>query len=112
MANLSFDFNKIKRTFYNVKLKDGTIIRVKMPKKKTFEKIQALRDFQQDDESVRIDDVLDTMAASVAECLNNNMNGVTITPEQVAEDYDIEEMTEIITEYFDKFVGSIQQNPN
>ena len=46
MANLSFDFNKIKRTFFNVTLKDGTALQVKMPKKKTFGKVKALRTLQ------------------------------------------------------------------
>ena len=42
MANLSFNFNKIKRTFFNVTLKDGQEIQVKMPTKNTFEKVKAL----------------------------------------------------------------------
>ena len=41
MANLSFNFNKIKRTFFNVTLKDGTALQVKMPTKNTFGKVQA-----------------------------------------------------------------------
>ncbi len=38
MANLSFDFNKVKRSFMTVTLKDNRKLIVKMPMKKTFEK--------------------------------------------------------------------------
>ena len=110
MANLSFDFNKIKRTFFNVTLKDGTALQVKMPKKKTFGKVKALRTLQED-ENADIDDVMDTMAGVMADCLSNNLNGVKVEPEQL-ENYDIEEMTAFIAEYYEKFVGEIQNNPN
>ena len=110
MANLSFDFNKIKRTFFNVTLKDGTALLVKMPKKKTFGKVKALRTLQED-ENADIDDVMDTMAGVMADCLSNNLNGVKVEPEQL-ENYDIEEMTAFIEEYYEKFVGEIQNNPN
>ena len=110
MANLSFDFNKIKRTFFNVKLKDGTALQVKMPTKKTFGKVKALRTLQED-ENADIDDVMDTMAGVMADCLSNNLNGVKVEPEQL-ENYDIEEMTAFIEEYYEKFVGEIQNNPN
>ena len=110
MANLSFDFNKIKRTFFNVTLKDGTALQVKMPKKKTFGKVKALRTLQED-ENADIDDVMDTMVGVMADCLSNNLNGVKVEPEQL-ENYDIEEMTAFIAEYYEKFVGGIQNNPN
>lgn len=111
MANLSFDFNKIKRTFYNVKLKDGTALQVKMPTKNTFGKIQALRQLQADEEA-DVNDVMDTMAGVMADCLNNNLNGIKIDQKQIVKDYDIEEMTLFVSEYYDKFVGGLQNNPN
>ena len=110
MANLSFDFNKIKRTFFNVTLKDGTALQVKMPKKKTFCMFMWLRSLLVD-ENADIDDVMDTMAGVMADCLSNNLNGVKVEPEQL-ENYDIEEMTAFIEEYYEKFVGEIQNNPN
>ena len=111
MANLAFDFNKIKRTYFNVAMKDGTKLQVMMPKKRTFEKVKALTDLQQD-ENADISDVVETLAGVMADCLSNNMNKVEITPDQVASQYDIEEMTEFIGEYYNKFVGGIQSNPN
>ena len=111
MDNLSFNFNKIKRTFFNVKLKDGQTLQVKMPTKNTFGKAQALRNLQQDD-NADVDDVIDTMAGVMADCLNNNLNGIKVDPRQIAAEYDIEEMTAFIGDYYEKFVGGIQNNPN
>lgn len=111
MANLSFDFNKIKRTFFNVKLKDGTALQVKMPTKNTFGKVQALNALREN-ENANVDDVIDTMAGVMADCLSNNLNGVKVSAEQVSEEYDIEEMTAFIEEYYEKFVGGLQNNPN
>ena len=111
MANLSFNFNKIKRSFFNVTLKDGKQIQVKMPTKNTFEKVRALSALQQD-ENADVDDVIDTMAGVMADCLNNNLNDFKINQEEIAAEYDIEEMTAFIADYYEKFVGGIQNNPN
>lgn len=111
MANLSFNFNKIKRTFFNVTLKDGQEVQVKMPTKNTFEKVKALTALQQDDDA-SVDDVIDTMAGVMADCLNNNLNGYKVDPDTIAAEYDIEEMTAFIADYYEKFVGGIQNNPN
>ena len=111
MANLSFNFNKIKRTFFTVTLKDGQSLQVKMPTKNTFGKVQALRSLQED-ENADVEDVIDTMAGVMADCLNNNLSGYKVDPETIAAEYDIEEMTAFIADYYEKFVGGIQNNPN
>lgn len=111
MANLSFNFNKIKRSFYNVELKDGQKLQVKMPTKGTFERLQTLQDMQAD-EGASVNDVMDTMAGAMCDVLNNNMNGVRIKATDIAEQYDLEEMTLFIAEFCEKFIGSIQNNPN
>ena len=111
MANLSFSFNKIKRSFFNVELKDGQKLQVKMPTKGTFQKLQTLQEMQTD-EDVSVNDVMDTMAGIMADVLNNNLNGVHISPTEIEDQYDLEEMTEFIGEYYEKFVGGLQNNPN
>ena len=111
MANLSFSFNKIKRSFFTVKMKDGQSLQVKMPTKGTFQKLQTLQNMQ-DDDSVSVNDVMDTMAGIMADILNNNLNGVKVDPAEIADQYDLEEMTSFIAEYYEKFVGGLQNNPN
>lgn len=109
MANVSFDFNKIPRSFFNVTLKDGRKLQVKMPKKKTFEKLQALQNM--DEEAVDIDDIVDTFGALCAETLSHNLKGEEVTAEYMVENYDLEEMTEFIKQFY-VFVGGVADNPN
>lgn len=111
MAVLAFSFNKIQKTFFNVELKDGRLLQVKMPKKSTFSKLSVLQEMSKD-EGVSVDDVIDTLAAMVAECLSNNMSGEKVEPAYIADEYDLEEMQNFIDEYYDKFVGGIRSNPN
>ena len=109
MANVSFDFNKINRSIFNVSLKDGRKLQVKMPMKKTFEKLQALQDLNEDE--VGIDDLLDTFGALCAETLSHNLNEEVVTRDYMVENYDIEEMTEFIKTFY-VFVGNVTNDPN
>jgi len=109
MANVSFDFNKIKRSFFNVTLKDGRKLQVKMPMKKTFDKLSALQNLDQNE--VEIDDVVDTFGALCAETLSHNLNKETVTAEYMVDNYDIEEMTEFIKQFY-IFVGGVTNSPN
>lgn len=109
MANVSFDFNKINRSIFNVSLKDGRKLQVKMPMKKTFEKLQALQDLNEDE--VGIEDLLDTFGALCAETLSHNLNDEVVTREYMVENYDIEEMTEFIKTFY-VFVGNVTNDPN
>lgn len=109
MANVAFDFNKIKRSFFTVTLKDGRKLQVKMPKKKTFEKLSALQNINE--EEVDIDDIVDTFGALCAESLSHNLNGEEVTAAYMVENYDIEEMTEFVKQFY-VFVGGIADDPN
>ena len=61
MANLSFDFNKVKRSFMTVTLKDNRKLIVKMPMKKTFEKLSALQEM--DTDSMTAEDATQQLSA-------------------------------------------------
>ena len=108
MANLSFDFNKIKRSFFNVTLKDGRKLVVKMPMKKTFEKVSALQEI---DDTATIDDALDTFGGLCAEILSHNMTSEKVTEKYMTDNYDLEEMQVFIEEYYN-FVAGVKTNPN
>ncbi|MCM1218050.1 MAG: hypothetical protein NC548_26490 [Lachnospiraceae bacterium] len=109
MANVSFDFCKIKRSFFTTTLKDGRKLQVKMPMKKTFDKLSALQNMDQSE--VAIEDVMDTFGALCAETLSNNLNGETVTADYMVSNYDIEEMTEFVKQFY-VFVGGVTDDPN
>ena len=104
MANLSFDFNKVKRSFMTVTLKDNRKLIVKMPMKKTFEKLSALQEM--DTDSMTAEDAMDTLGGLCAEILSHNMTGEQVTAKEITDDYDTEEMEALIecgTDYMQGF---------
>ena len=109
MANLSFDFNKVKRCFMTVTLKDNRKLIVKMPMKKTFEKLSALQEM--DTDSMTAEDAMDTLGGLCAEILSHNMTGEQVTTKEITDDYDTEEMEALIDAYME-FAGGVKNNPN
>lgn len=109
MANMAFDFNKVKRSFMTATLKDGRKLVVKMPMKKTFEKMSALQEVDVDNMSV--DDAMDTLGGLCAEILSHNMSGERVTAQEITDNYDTEEMEALIDTYME-FAGGVQKNPN
>lgn len=109
MANMTFNFNKVKRSFMTVTLKDGRKLIVKMPMKKTFEKITALQEVDVD--SMSIDDAMDTLGGLCAEILSHNMTGERVTAKEITDDYDTEEMEALIDAYME-FTTGVKENPN
>ena len=113
--NMSFNFNKVKRSFFTVELKDPESTEprrliVKMPKKKTFEKAKAIESMNMDE--MTVDDAYDTLGALVAELLSNNMSGERIFPEYVIDNYDIEEMNAFMDAYMSFVNGKAATDPN
>ena len=109
MANLSFDFNKVKRSFMTVTLKDNRKLIVKMPMKKTFEKLSALQEM--DTDSMTAEDAMDTLGGLCAEILSHNMTGEQVTAKEITDDYDTEEMEALIDAYME-FAGGVKNDPN
>ena len=105
MANLSFDFNKVKRSFMTVTLKDNR----KLIVKKTFEKLSALQ--KMDTDSMTAEDAMDTLGGLCAEILSHNMTGEQVTTKEITDDYDTEEMEALIDAYME-FAGGVKNNPN
>lgn len=110
MANKTFDFGKLKRSFFYTKLKDGKGLVVNMPKKSTFEEMQKINELN--DSELEDKDVYETLLGLMAEILSNNKTKEKITVSYLEKtDYDVEEIIEFINAYSD-FVNSIKANPN
>lgn len=111
MGNMSFNFNKLQNSFFNVTLKNGDNLLVKMPMKKTMSKIQALQDME-GNEDISVQAVVDTLAGAVAEILSNNMTGKKVSAKEIVDEYDLEEMKLFLADFYQKFVGKLDENPN
>lgn len=92
-----------------VTLKDNRKLIVKMPMKKTFEKLSALQ--ETDTDSMTAEDTMDTLGGLCAEILSHNMTGEQVTTKEITDDYDTEEMEALIDAYME-FAGGVKNNPN
>lgn len=110
MASKSFDFNKVKRSYFSITLKDGKKLQVKMPAKKTFEKLLALdiSDATSKEEATEAMAALDTMCA---ELLSNNVAGYEAEADYFCDNYDFEEKMLFLDAYMD-FVNNAKNDPN
>lgn len=110
MANLSFDFNKVKRSFMTVTLKDNRKLIVKMPMKKTFEKLSALQEM--DTDSMTAEDAMDTRGGPLRRnSFPQYDRGAGDRSKEITDDYDTEEMEALIDAYME-FAGGVKNNPN
>lgn len=82
---------------------------VKMPMKKTFEKISSLQEV--DENEMSMDDALDTLGGLCAEILSNNMTSEKVDTKYMTDNYDIEEMQLFIESYYN-FAAGVKDNPN
>ena len=82
---------------------------VKMPMKKTFEKISSLQEV--DENEMSMDDALDTLGGLCAEILSNNMTSEKVDTKYMTDNYDIEEMQLFIESYYN-FTAGVKDNPN
>lgn len=92
-----------------VTLKDNRKLIVKMPMKKTFEKLSALQEM--DTDSMTAEDAMDTLGGLCAEILSHNMTGERVTTKEITDNYDTEEMEALIDAYME-FAGGVKNNPN
>lgn len=108
-AKRSFDFGKLTRSFMTTKIKSGKTLVVNMPRKSTFEKMTALQNM--DDEEVTNAEAYEGIVELMVEILNNNKGKEEVMYDEIATDYDLEEMIAYIKGYAE-FVQTLQQDPN
>lgn len=103
------DFTTREKRYLPVKLFDGTVVLLGVPKKKLYTKVVSLKKLLEDDTDV--ENVYDEIAEITAEILSNNKTGKEFTAKEIDDIMDIEDMSLIILEY-GKFTGDVTSDPN
>lgn len=103
------DFTTREKRYLPVKLFDGTVVLLGVPKKKLYTKVISLKKLLEDDAD--FERVYDEIIETTAEILSNNKAGKEFTAKEVDEIMDIEDMSLIILEY-GKFAGAVTSDPN
>lgn len=103
------DFTTREKKYLPVKLFDGTVVLLGVPKKKLYTKVVSLKKLLEDDTDV--ENVYDEIVETTAEILSNNKAGKEFTEKEIDDTMDIEDMSLIILEY-GKFAGVVTSDPN
>ena len=103
------DFTQHEKKYLPVKLFDGTVVLLGVPKKKLYTKIVSLKKHLEN--GADVENAYDEITEATAEILSNNKAGTEFTAKEVDDIMDIEDMSLIILEY-GKFAGAITSDPN
>lgn len=103
-----YDMTKLKTRYFDIKLKNGRILNIEPPKMKVLKKISVLSEIKEED--LTGSDITNLLEA-VSLALSKNKQGVKISAEKVEEEYDIFELVEFLTAYFN-WVNQIQESKN
>lgn len=95
------DFSTRKQKIMDLKLKDGTLLQLIVPKAKVYDEIM---DFKNTGKNVQI-------VPNTTKILNQNTQGMQFTEEQVEEMFDVAELSLICTEYIEFVIEAIK-DPN
>ncbi len=103
-----YDMTKLKTRYFDIKLKNGRIINIEPPKMKVLKKISVLSEVKEEDLT---ESDIANLTEAVSLALSKNRQGLKITAEKVEEEYDIFELIDFLTAYFN-WVNSIQESKN
>lgn len=104
MANHNFSFQKAPRSIMNLEMADGTLLLVRVPAKRTVEKLMKMGDLDNRQ-------FLGEFDAVIAEILSNNQQGKKYTSKWVHDNMEFEDQL-ILLEAVMKFIGAIGADPN
>nr|DAL49723.1 MAG TPA_asm: hypothetical protein [Caudoviricetes sp.] len=103
------DYTTREKKFLSVKLIDGQMVFIGVPKKQLFSRLTHLEENLKNTEE--IEPLYDEVLQLTAEILSNNKSGTKFTAEAVDEIMDFEDMALLIREY-SAYAGAIVKNPN
>ena len=104
-----YDMTKLKTRYFDIKLRTGKILNIEPPKLKFLKKIAALSEVKDTDDLGEKD--IENLTEAVALALSKNRQNFKISKEQVEDNYDIDEIMDLLDNYF-KWVNSIQNSKN
>lgn len=104
-----YDMTKLKKRYFDMKLKSGKIINIEPPKLKILKKISSLSSVKDNDDLSETD--IANLSEAVTLAFNKNRQNFKITAEKVEEDYDMIEIVDFLNNYFN-WVNQIQDSKN
>ena len=93
-----YDMTQIKKRYFNIKLRNGKILDLFLPKLKILKKIASLSKIKDND--LEESDV-DSLSEALSLAISKNKQGYSISKEEIEKDFDIEDMLDFLNNYFD-----------
>lgn len=97
-----FNINTVSKRYFHIKI-DDLALEVEPPKLKVLKKITALS-------RSRNEDAIDDLSAAVGMILSKNKANYKV-PDEVIDELDLDQMNEILTEYFE-WLAKSRKDPN
>lgn len=104
-----YDMTKIQTRYFDIKLKTGKILNIEPPKLKVLKKIAALSEVKNTEELGEKD--INNLTEAVALALSKNKQNFKVSIENVEDNYDIDEIVDLLNNYFE-WVNNIQNQKN
>lgn len=104
-----YDMTKLKTRYFDIRLKNGKVLNIEPPKLKVLKKIAALSAVKDTEEFGEKD--IENLTTAVSLALSKNKQNFKISTEQVEDNYDIDEIVDLLNNYFE-WVNSIQNQKN
>lgn len=103
-----YDMTKLRTRFWEIRLRNGKKLSVEAPKMKVLKKIASMSDISEENFN---DEDVDNLEIALAMALSKNKENYKITKEWIEENLSIDEVQNILTEYFN-WVNSIKNSKN
>lgn len=104
-----YDMTKLQKRYFDVKFTNGKILNIEPPKLKVLKKIAALSEVKNTEDLGEKD--IENLTEAVSLALSKNKQNFKISTEQIENNYDIDEIVDLLNAYFD-WVNSIQNSKN
>jgi hypothetical protein len=101
--NIMFDMNQINKRYWDVKFTNGLFLSVECPKLKTLRKITELTKSKEN--------AIESLAEALSMALSKNKQGKTITSDFIEENFNIDDINNILLNYID-WVKNVKNSPN
>ena len=104
-----YDMTKLKTRYFDIKLRNGKVLNVEPPKMKVLKKIATLSEVKNGEELNETD--INNLTEAVSLALSKNRQNYKISPDKVDDDYNIDEIVDLLENYFN-WVNTIQNSKN
>jgi len=104
-----YDMTKFKTRYFTIKLKNNRVLDLEPPKLKILKKITALSAIKNSDELSEKE--IANLIEAVSIAISKNKQGYKMNPEQIEDQFDIDETVDFLNNYFN-WVNEMQNQKN